>query len=260
MKKKIVICGKGGCGKTSFTVLSANILREKGYIVNVIDSDESNPALHSLLGAAAPKTLVEFLGGRRKVSNMMSKEKHGQDIAEAIKPGLAIQDIPKEYVAVSPSGIRLLATGKITRFFEGCACPINYITRSILEKLVLGEDEIVLVDTDAGLEHIGRGVEEGADVLLIIVDPTYDSILIAEKVTAISVNLGKEAWAVINKSSLDAEEIVRASLIKRNVKIAGKVRYDEELFRSNLLGVPLKASSALEDAEKILKTAGIITN
>lgn len=258
MKRKIVVCGKGGCGKTSFTVLSAILLSKKGYTVNIIDSDESNPALHSLLGVAVPKTFVEYLGGRRKVADMMSKEKHGLNIAGALKAGISIADIPKGYVAISKIGIRLLVTGKITGFFEGCACPINYVTRSLLGKLALSEDEIVLVDTDAGIEHVGRGVEESADILLVIVDPTYDSILIAEKMSKVAERLGKEAWAVINRSPPDVEEFVKDSLEKRGVKIAGKVRYDEELFKSNLLGVPVKASVALKDAEKILKTVRII--
>lgn len=260
MKRKIIICGKGGCGKTSFTVLSAILLSKRGYTVDVIDSDESNPSLHRLLGVAAPKTFVEYLGGRRQISGMMSKEKQGLDITngEAAKIRISISDVPHDYVSTSSNGIRLLVTGKIISFFEGCACPINYVTRSLLKSLVLGENEIVLVDTDAGVEHVGRGVEEGADSILSIVDPTYDSILIAEKISAVTADLGKDVWAVINKSEPKLERLVKDSLEKRGVKLAGKVRYDRDLFRSNLLGSPLKASISFRDVEKILKKIGLL--
>ena len=120
MERKIVTCGKGGCGKTSFTMLAATVLSKKGYMVDVIDSDESNPSLHRLLGVAAPKTLVDYLGGRRQVANMMSKEKQGHTAQEA-KTQISISDIPKKYVSSSSKGIRLVVTGKITSFFEGCA-------------------------------------------------------------------------------------------------------------------------------------------
>ena len=258
MGRKIVVCGKGGCGKTSITVLMANLLSRKGYKVDVIDADESNPSLHLMLGVRQPRTLIEYLGGRRSVSSMMKKD--DLDLTEALRKamgGISIGNLPDDYVSTSETGVRLVVSGKISDFFEGCACPIGYLTRVLVKNLVLEEDEHVLIDTDAGIEHVGRGLEEGVDLLLAVVDPTYDSILIAQKVSEVASKLGKEFWAVMNRVSPEVEETVTQALKSRGVRIAGKVGYDAEVFRSNLAGGPLKASNALKDIENILGVLGL---
>ncbi len=252
-----MICGKGGCGKTSITVLAAETLASHGYTVDVVDSDESNPSLHRFLGLSQPKPLIEYLGGRKRVADLMRGGREA-DLAEALKVEgrLSIGSLPAAYVALKPEGIRLVVAGKISDFFEGCACPLNFLTRVFLSHLHLGENEVVLIDTDAGIEHLGRGLEEAVDTILCIVDPSFDSILLAEKMFREAGKLGKEVWAVVNRTLPEAESLLMEGLTKHGIRVAGRISFDMELFKSNLAGGPLKASTARAEVKEVLNKIG----
>ncbi|MHA1711463.1 MAG: nucleotide-binding protein, partial [Candidatus Freyarchaeota archaeon] len=172
-----MVCGKGGSGKSVISVLMARVLSRSGRVY-LIDSDESNALLPSMLGVKPPKPLVEYLGGRDNIF------KRGEvDIAKALAragEGIRLSSLPREYTSTSPEGINLIVIGKVRNFGEGCACPLNYLTRVLLKNLLLEEGEVVIVDTDAGIEHVGRRVEEGVDAILAVVDPTAEALTLAK--------------------------------------------------------------------------------
>lgn len=258
---KLMICGKGGSGKTVFTTLAAIVSVARGFKVTVIDLDESNAALPLLLGTKQPKSIVEYLGGRRTVVKAMSNRERGElDIAEALvkaKHGVDLSAIPDKYRSSSPDGVSLVTVGKISKFFEGCACPINYVGRVLLKNLALKSREVVLVDSDAGIEHMGRGVEEGVDEILVLVDPTVDSLYIAEKMSEIGRQLGKKTWAVINRASPETEEVLQEELDKRGVSVAGRLRFDKKIAESSLFGHPIASETGMEDVEQALLEIGL---
>jgi len=259
---KLMICGKGGSGKTVFTVLAAVICKAEGLEVTVIDLDESNTALPLLLGTNQPRAIIEYLGGRGNVVKAMANRESGElDITEALakaKEGIDLSTIPDEFRSNSPDGVALITIGKISRLFEGCACPINYVARTLLKNITLGAREVVLVDSDAGIEHMGRGVEEGVDEILVLVDPTLDSLYIAKSMLEIGSQLGKETWAVINKASLKIEDVLRRELDKCRINVAGRIRFDEKIAESSLFGRPIASDKAVEDVREILLRIGII--
>lgn len=252
---KIMVCGKGGSGKSSLTVLAARVL-SKNQRVYVVDSDESNTLLPRMLDMEPPRPLVEYLGGKGTIF-----EKGEVNIAKALAEagkGIRLVELPSEYISSSPDGIDLLTIGKVRVYGEGCACPFNFLTRTLLKNLRLETDEVVLVDTDAGIEHLGRGVEEGSDAVLMIADPTAESLELARILKEDVVNLGKTFWLVVNKATPDIANIIKSKAKEINLEILGTVRFDEEIFKSCLEGSTLEAEKAYNDIEEILRRANLM--
>ena len=252
---KIMICGKGGAGKSTISVLMAKALAKK-YKTYLIDSDESNVLLPKMLGVASPKPLVEYLGGRKSIF-----EKGEVNIVNALAKagkGIRLNELPRAYVSASPEGIKLITIGKVRNFGEGCACPLNYLTRTLLKNLVLNENEVVLVDTDAGIEHVGRGVEEGCDAIMAVVDPTAEALTLAKILKETFEKLHKNFWLVLNKATPKVADSIEKKAKEMGLKIDGKIRFDENIFLSCLEGKELNASEAMLDVEELLRSLNII--
>ena len=195
---KILTCGKGGCGKSSVTALLAIELEKRGYEVIVVDNDESNFGLHIQLGMELPNDFALHFGGKRMVAEKLLKSKEGERFS-VFNDGIRVSDIPEDYMS-KKGGLNLIAIGKIRDFGEGCACPFNALSADFLRMLELNKREFALVDTDAGVEHFGRGVEAGCDLILMVIDPSQESIRLAEKVNKISEGAGKPLYYVLNKT------------------------------------------------------------
>jgi CO dehydrogenase maturation factor len=142
-----------------------------------------------------------------------------------------------------------VSIGKILQSLEGCACPMGVLSREFLKKLRLGENEIALVDMEAGIEHFGRGVDEGMDAVLLVVEPSYESIIIAEKIKALAAGMKKEAFAILNKAP--SEKVVRqleGELKNRGIKVIGSIPNDPDVFDASLEGRLLEKGEALHAA------------
>lgn len=251
---KIMVCGKGGSGKSSVSVLMARVLSEK-HKVYLIDSDESNVLLPKLLGVKPPKPIVEYLGGKKSIFSK-GEVNIVNALAKADK-GIILENFPTEHVSTSTEGIKLVTIGKVRNFGEGCACPLNFLTRTLLKNLVLDKDEIVLVDTDAGVEHVGRGVEEGCDTILAVADPTAEALMLAKMLKEQIQNLNKKFWLILNKATPKIIELAKEKAKDLNLEINGVIRFDEQVFESCMEGELLNAKKALSDMEGTLKTMGL---
>ncbi|MFH1328998.1 MAG: P-loop NTPase [Candidatus Bathyarchaeota archaeon] len=254
---KITICGKGGSGKSSITVLVARAL-SKHSKVYIFDSDESNTLLPRMLGVNAPRPIVEYLGGKKNIF------KEGEvNLVKALSTaghGIELDSLPQEYLSAPLENVRLLSIGKIREFGEGCACSFNFITRALLKNLALKEDEHVLVDTDAGMEYVGRSVIEGIDAFLAVGDPTAESLVLLNTLRESAVSLGKKFWLVLNKVTPEIADRLRKKAGEIGLEVSGVVNFDKEIFNSGLDGSPLKAGEALADVQNVLKNVGLITS
>jgi len=250
-----MVCGKGGSGKSVISVLMARVLSRSGRVY-LIDSDESNALLPSMLGVKPPKPLVEYLGGRDNIF------KRGEvDIAKALAragEGIRLSSLPREYTSTSPEGINLIVIGKVRNFGEGCACPLNYLTRVLLKNLLLEEGEVVIVDTDAGIEHVGRRVEEGVDAILAVVDPTAEALTLAKILKESFERLNKRFWLVLNKATPTVAELLKGKAKEMGLNVDGVIRFDEEVFKSCLEGKALRAGESIDDIEDLLESIGLM--
>ena len=226
---KVLVCGKGGSGKSTIVALLAKEMAERKDKVLVIDSDESNIGLHRRLGMAKPQDFMNYFGGKKI---LFEKTKHMRDSWQ-------LGDLPKEYLS-EKGNIQLLSMGKIYEFGEGCACPINALSSRVLEILDVGDKEFVIIDTDAGIEHFGRGVEKGVDSLVVVIEPSRDSILLAEKISDLGKQLGKPTYLVLNRVDKESEKMLLESVDKEKVKAV--IPENRDLFISGITGEELKIS------------------
>lgn len=232
----MLVCGKGGCGKSTITALLAKEMAGRGRKVLVIDTDESNIGLHNLLGIAKPNDFMNYFGGKKI---LIEKTK-------TLKDTWKIDDLPKDYVS-EKGNINLLSMGKIYEFGEGCACPINVLSSRFLEVLELGNREFLIADTDAGIEHFGRGLERGVDILLAVVDPSQESILLARKISKLGNQVSKPVYCILNKVNHETQRFLSESL--SDERVISAIPENKEIFISGLKGEELDLS--LEEVKKI---------
>jgi len=250
-----MVCGKGGSGKSVVSVLMARALAKERKVL-LIDSDESNILLPKLLGVEPPKPLAEYLGDRKSVF------RRGEaDVIKALGgagEGVKLDDLPPECVSTSSEGVKLVTVGKVRGFGEGCACPFNYLTKLLLKNLVLGERDVVFIDTDAGIEHLGRGVEEECDAIVAVADPTAEALVLARGLKDFSQSRGKRFWLVLNKATPRVVEHVERRAKEMGLEVDGVISFDEEVFESCLEGRALRANVAARDVKTILRKVGLL--
>ena len=221
---KILICGKGGCGKSTIVALLAKEIAARKNTVLVIDSDESNIGLHSRLGMQKPSDFMNYFGGKKL---LFEKTKE-------MKDKWRLDDLPTDYLT-RKGNIRLLSMGKIYQFGEGCACPINALSSKFLEILDLRDGEFLIADTDAGIEHFGRGVEKGVDILLVIIDPSRESILLAKKISELGQQVDKPVYYILNRvTDQEMEEFLLNSIDRE--RVISIIPENKEIFISGLTG------------------------
>jgi CO dehydrogenase maturation factor len=221
---KILICGKGGCGKSTIVALLAKEMAARKNQVLVIDSDESNIGLHSRLGMQKPDDFMNYFGGKKL---LFEKTKE-------MKDNWRLEDLPADYLT-RKGNIQLLSMGKIYQFGEGCACPINALSSKFLEVLDLRDGEFLIADTDAGIEHFGRGVEKGVDILLVIVDPSQESILLAKKISELGGQVDKPVYYMLNRvTDRETKDLLLNSIDKE--RVIAIIPENRDIFMSGLTG------------------------
>jgi CO dehydrogenase maturation factor len=244
---KISVCGKGGSGKSTLVTLLAGQAVSRGLNVLIIDADESNTGLFRLLDFEQPPVpLMELAGGKKKI-----KSKIGQSnilSADQIK----VADIPAEFIQ-QRDGLALVSIGKILQAMEGCACPMGVLNREFLKKLHLDTNTIAIVDMEAGVEHFGRGIEEGIDSVLLMVEPSFESLEIAVRIQKMAAGMQKSIAAVLSKipSTAIAGQL-RDELRNRGINVVGTLPNDPVVFEAGLAGHGLKNGLAFDAAGKVL--------
>jgi len=245
--RRIAVAGKGGVGKSTIVNLVAVSLLAKGLRVLVLDTDESNPGLFRLFGfEKEPVPLMTLLGKGPAGTPGPGAEWLARD-------QIAIGDIPDRFV-LTANGLKFLMVGKIDDPFQGCACSIADLTRDLMEKLMVNDGEAVLVDVEAGVESFGRGVERNVDTLLIVAEPSYESMAVAAKIAFMAGGMGiSRIGAVLNKvPSAQVARRMTEELEKKGVKSLGAVYLDAAVSEAAFEGRPPGNSRALEDVGRIV--------
>lgn len=250
---KVILCGRGGSGKSTLACLLSSVLRKQGEVL-VVDIDESNLGLGKMLGVETPeKSLMDYLGGKPTVQKkLIASFTQGGEKTRLIDEKLTFQALPAECVTWNNS-LGFLRVGKIEHTMEGCACPMGAISRAFLKQLEVASDQWVLIDTEAGVEHFGRGVVEGADAVIAVIDPSHDAVLLAMRIKELAVEAGKRFLAVLNKVDEDSEPILREELQKRGIEVSGAITFSPEMNRANLLGRQLPADSLSLNIQRLLE-------
>jgi len=232
---KIAISGKGGVGKTTIAGVMARMLAQRGKKVLAIDADP-DANLASALGFPKEKAgnVTPLVAMTPLVEERTGAKKGTYGALFKLNP--RVDDIPDEF-GLSHGGITLLVLGSISQGGGGCFCPENVLLKSLMQHLLVGRDEVVIVDMEAGLEHLGRGSTEFVDALVVVVEPGLRSIGTTKQIKKLANDLGvKRVLAVGNKiTTAEDRKIIEEHLT--DFEILGHLSFNPKILQADRDGV-----------------------
>lgn len=249
---KLAVTGKGGVGKTTVAAVLASLYAREGRRVIAVDADPAS-------------SLPEALGVPPEVRKSVVPLSSMLDLIEertGSRPGTPgglfsltprVDDLLDRYAVAGADGVQIMVLGTISAPGEGCFCPESSLLRSLLRHLVLDRDDLVVLDMEAGLEHLGRSTLQGIDVLLVVVEPGRRSVDTARRIASLAREMGvPEVRAVMNKiaSPLQDRE-VRAMLFEGGLECAASIPHDGRLVLADMSGVAAMDSGADQVVEAV---------
>ncbi|MBN2735272.1 MAG: ATP-binding protein [Methanomicrobiaceae archaeon] len=249
---KIVVCGKGGCGKSTIVSFLAGQYARDGHRVLVVDTDESNARLNRILGMGAPKDLLGYFGGKKDVMEGFRKSR--EEKSENSICNWAIDEIPEGYIS-KKGNMNLVAIGKIHEAGEGCACPMGVLSKKFISGLNVFKNDIVIIDTEAGIEHFGRGIDGICDVIIMVIDPSYESLRLSDEVSRLSKKIDVPLYYILNKTDENTSAYLRRS-VKEKDRIIAEFPQDSKILSAGLIGEEYKGSiSGVSDISEKLSSS-----
>lgn len=199
---KIAVAGKGGVGKTTLCAGLAHAFARQGRAVMAVDADPNN-----CLGAALgfPAELVESVTPVCEMRELLCERAGTSQGGGFFALDPAVDDLIDRF-SVTHAGIRLLVMGTITQGGAGCVCPESTVLRALTREVVTSAESVLLMDMEAGLEHLGRGTSRHMNALLVVVEPTRASVRTAQRIAALAGDLGmRNLFVVANKARAPAD-------------------------------------------------------
>lgn len=212
LNMKIAVSGKGGVGKSTFAGALALSIAKRGGRVLVLDADP-DANLASALGITH-ENQKKIIPISKQIE--LIEQRTGAKVdqyGKVFKLNPEVSDIADKY-AYTHNGVSLLVLGAVTTGGGGCACPENTFIKALVTDLILYKNETLIMDMEAGIEHLGRATSQGVDVMVVVVEPGQRSIDCAKTVIRMSKEIGlKKLVFVLNKvTSKEDEEFIRTSL------------------------------------------------
>ncbi|MEW6327233.1 MAG: AAA family ATPase [Thermodesulfobacteriota bacterium] len=234
---KLAVSGKGGVGKTTVSALLAYLFAQKGMNVLAIDADPS-PHLADALGFPEAENITPLAEMKE-----LLMERSGSQGGAFYNLNPRVEDLPERFM-VTRDNIRLMVLGSVQKGGSGCACPENMVLRTLVRKLFTSESEVIILDMEAGVEHLGRATVQAVDALLIVVEPSRGSIETAEKITRLAREIGlNRIFLVGNKIRNEADKEYITARIKE-LPFAGFLSLDLKVLEAEREGIPPFVASA----------------
>lgn len=249
---KIAVSGKGGVGKTLIAGGLAVFFANKGLKTMAIDADPS-PNLALTLGLTSEEA-------RRILPISENKEliesKTGTGYSGVFRLSFTVDDIVREYAVETPFDVNLIVMGTVKSMGSGCTCAANAVVRALLRHLVVERNEVVILDMEAGVEHLGRGTAKHVDTMLVVVDANVKSLETAKHIHELATTAGmKSVLLVGNKiGKATQKEAIENFAEKNGLKILDFVPFDQKVLEAEMQGeTPLKhrESDAMYAIEKL---------
>ncbi len=228
---KLAISGKGGVGKSTLAAMFALKLAKQGNQVLAVDADpDANLASALGIGLEAQKAIVPIA----KLKALI-EERTGAKVkqyGQMFKLNPEVSDVAEKH-AFSHRGVALLVLGAVETGGSGCACPESVLLRSLVTDLVLRKDQSLILDMEAGIEHLGRATAKGVDTMIVVVEPGQRSIDCALRVREMSEKIGiGSVKAIANKVvSDDDDAFIRQSL--EGIDLLGSIPFSPALLAAD---------------------------
>ncbi len=250
---KIAISGKGGVGKTTVAGCLSKVLADDGYKVLAIDADpDSN--LASALGFPKEKVSnVTPIAEMTKLIEERTGAKKGT-FGGFFRLNPKVDDIPDRYY-VEHNGIKLLILGTVPQGGGGCFCPENVLLKNLIRHLFLERDEAVIVDMEAGLEHLGRGSTAGMDAFIVVVEPGVRSIQTAHHIRKLASDIGITRVFVVGNKINDENDVNFLKNELKDFEFLGYLKFNFNIIKADRENkAPFEIDpSILEDVKIIYK-------
>jgi CO dehydrogenase maturation factor len=234
---KLAITGKGGVGKTTLTALLAQTNADQGRDVLAVDADPS-PCLAGALGFPA-----ELRAGLRPIAEMdeLIEERTGA------KPGTVggfftinprVDDIPERFSALH-RGVRLLEMGAVDTGGSGCICPESAMLKTLFTHLLFRQDDLLLLDMYAGVEHLGRATVDFVDAMLVVAEPTRRSLGTAAQIKKLANDIGLQRLYLVGNKVHNEAEAKFLEVETPGLPLLGCLPADLKVQEADRLGIPV---------------------
>ena len=248
---KIAVSGKGGVGKTTFAAFLIRALADQGNRVLAIDADP-DANLAQALGVKDSEDIIPISQMKELIEERTGAKEGSMGSFFTLNP--KVDDLP-ERLSVEADGVRVMVMGGVKKGGGGCVCPESVLLKYLVMHIVLARDEAVVLDMEAGLEHLGRGTAMSVDRLIVVVEPGRRSIETAYQIRKLAHDLGlKNLSFVGNKIRSDKD---RDFLIQKmpDFDFLGFIPHLTDIMDADLEGRPPfeTATQVLEMVKKMLR-------
>lgn len=232
---KVAVSGKGGVGKSTLSAAMSLLLAKRGRKVLAVDAD---PDANLAAALGVPRDVRADIVPISEQKALV-EERTGAEVkkfGQMFQLNPVVSDVADRF-AYRHDGVALLVLGAVERGGGGCACPESVLLRALVSELVLYNDEALILDMEAGVEHLGRATARGVDCMLVVVEPGQRSIDCAHRVREMAAQIGlSDVRAVANKvHSRDEEEFIRSAL--EPIPLLGAIPFSETLRQGDRDGV-----------------------
>ena len=249
---KLAITGKGGVGKTTLCSLLARLYAAEGNTVLAIDA---NPDANLGTALGIPVEELSRITPIAQMKELVQERTGGKPgtIGGFFKLNPRVDDIPERF-SIAKDGVRLLVMGTVKKGGSGCMCPESALLRSLVNHLLLRRSEVVILDMDAGVEHLGRGTAESVDAFISVVEPGRRSLDTAQAIKRLAQDIGiKKCYVVGNKVTSGAD---RQFIIENlpDFELLGFISYNPRIAEADRKGMsPFDIDAKVVSEVKVIK-------
>ena len=231
---KIAVSGKGGVGKTTFAAFLIRALADDGKRVLAIDADP-DANLAQALGAKDSDEIVPISDMKDLIEERTETKLGGFGSLFKLNP--KVDDLP-EKLSVEVDGVRLMVMGGVKKGGGGCICPESTLLKNLMRHIVLARDEAVVLDMEAGLEHLGRGTAMAVDRLVVVVEPGRRSVETAYQVRKLAADIGVKKLSFVGNKIRSEKDKTFLREQMPDFQFLGFIPYKTHIIEADLDGRP----------------------
>ncbi len=226
---RVLITGKGGAGKTTTTALLSHIFAMQNYRVLAVDEDPQMNLPYALGLPPEKSSQIVPLTQNPEYIEEKTGAQPGSGWGLMLRLNPEVEDVVNRFGIEVSERIQLLVMGTVVQAATGCLCPENSLLDAVVHHINLREKEIILMDTQAGVEHFGRAIAKGFQQVIILTDATFNAVQVALHSARLADSLGiPSRHLVINRVQSDKD--VR--------KVMDYIQTSEEGLFTNIFKLP----------------------